>query len=85
MVIRSAVGIGNFEFLQQVIQRDFATYSGEWLDRLFQQQLAASGQYSVIDNDWESGNKNEIDIVALNELDKMALIAEVSVTLRIFV
>ena len=74
---RSAVEIGNFEFLQQVIQRDFATYSGEWLERLFQEQLAASGQYSVIGNYWESGNKNEIDIVALNELNKSALIAEV--------
>ena len=74
---RSAVEIGNFEFLQQVIQRDFATYSGEWLERLFREQLAASGQYSVIGNYWESGNKNEIDIVALNELDKTVLIAEV--------
>ena len=60
-----------------MIQRDFATYSGEWLERLFQEQLAATGQYSVIGNYWESGNKNEIDIVALNELDKTALIAEV--------
>lgn len=74
---RSAVEIGNVEFLQQVIQRDFATYSGEWLERLFQEQLAATGKYSVIGNYWESGNKNEIDIVALNELDKTALIAEV--------
>lgn len=74
---RSAVEIGNFTFLQQVISRDFATYSGEWLERLFQEQLAATGKYSVIGNYWESGNKNEIDIVALNELDKTALIAEV--------
>jgi AAA+ ATPase superfamily predicted ATPase len=74
---RSAVEIGNVEFLQQIIQRDFATYSGEWLERLFQEQLAATGQYSVIGNYWESGNKNEIDIVALNELDKTALIAKV--------
>ncbi len=74
---RSAVEIGNFAFLQQVIQRDFATYSGEWLERLFREQLAATGQYSVIGSYWETGNKNEIDIVALNELDKTALIAEV--------
>ena len=31
----------------------------------------------MIGNYWESGNKNEIDIVALNELEKTALIAEV--------
>lgn len=74
---RSVVEIGNFAFLQQVIQRDFATYSGEWLERLFQEQLAATGKYSLIGNYWESGNRNEIDIVALNEWDKIALIAEV--------
>ena len=74
---RSAVEIGNFTFLQQIIRRDFATYSGDWLERLFQEQLAATGKYSVIGNYWESGNKNEIDIVALNELDKTALIIEV--------
>jgi len=74
---RSAVEIGHFKFLQKMIQRDFATYSGQWLERLFQEQLANSGRYSVIGNYWEAGNKNEIDIVALNELDKTALIAEV--------
>ena len=74
---RSAVEIGNFEFLQQIIKRDFSTYSGVWLERLFQEQLANTGHYNVIGNYWESGNKNEIDIVAVNELDKTVLIAEV--------
>lgn len=74
---RSAVEIENFSFIRQVITRDFATYSGTWLELLFQQQLAATGRYSLIGNYWESGNKNEIDIVALNELEKTALIAEV--------
>ena len=62
-----------------MIQRDFATYSGEWLERLFQEHLAASGKYNVIGNYWESGNKNEIDIVVLNELNKTAVLAEYSV------
>ncbi len=74
---RSAVEIGNFEFLQQIIQRDFSSYSGVWLERLFQEQLADTGKYNIIGNYWESGNKNEIDIVAISELDKTVLIAEV--------
>ena len=44
---------------------------------MFQEQLANSGRYNIIGNYWEAGNKNEIDIVALNELEKIALIAEV--------
>nr|CAA6803182.1 MAG: archaeal ATPase, fused to C-terminal DUF234 domain [uncultured Thiotrichaceae bacterium] len=74
---RSTVEIGNYEFLQQIVERDFATYTGEWLERLFQEKLASSGQYNIIGNYWESGNKNEIDIVAINELERTALIAEV--------
>ena len=74
---RSAVEIGNYAFLQQIIQRDFSTYSGEWLERLFQEQLAKTEKYNIIGNYWQAGNKNEIDIVAVNELDKTVLIAEV--------
>jgi hypothetical protein len=74
---RSAVEIENFAFIRQAIARDFATYSGAWLEQLFRAQLAASGDYNLIGNYWESGNKNEIDIVAVNDFSKTALIAEV--------
>ncbi|MGB5600517.1 MAG: DUF234 domain-containing protein, partial [Thiothrix litoralis] len=74
---RSAVEIENFAFLRQAITRDFATYSGAWLEQLFRAQLAATGEYNLIGNYWEAGNKNEIDIVAVNDFSKTALIAEV--------
>ena len=74
---RSAVEIGNFGYLQKFVKRDFNTYSGEWLERLFRQQLAETGDYNIVGNYWKAGNKNEIDIVAINELDKKVLIAEV--------
>lgn len=74
---RSAVEIENFAFIREAINRDFPTYSGPWLEQLVRKQLAASGKYSLIGSYWEAGNKNEIDIVALNELEKTALIAEV--------
>lgn len=74
---RSAVEIENFDFIRQVLARDFPTYSGYWLEVLIQKQLAETGNYNLIGSYWEAGNQNEIDIVALNELDKTALIAEV--------
>ena len=39
--------------------------------------MAASGLYNIVGSYWERGNHNEIDIVAINELEKSALIAEV--------
>ncbi len=47
------------------------------MEQLFRAQLAASGDYNLIGNYWEASNKNEIDIVAVNDFSKTALIAEV--------
>lgn len=74
---RSAVEIENFAFIRQAINRDFTTYSGAWLEQLFRTQLAATGEYNIIGSYWEAGNKNEIDLVAVNDFNKTALIAEI--------
>ena len=39
-----------------------------------------SKQYNVIGNYWERGNQNEIDLVAINNREKFALIAEVKLS-----
>jgi len=67
---KSAIEIGNFEFVRLRIIEDFSTYSGLVLEKYFRQKLIDSGKYSAIGNYWEKGNKNEIDIVAVNEYEK---------------
>ena len=66
----SAIEIENFEYLKKIISRDFKTYAGPYLEKLFHQLIAETKEYNIIGNYWERGNKNEIDIVALNALDK---------------
>lgn len=74
---RSAVEIGNYKYLQALIKRDFDTYSGLFLEKYFREKIALSGDYSAIGNYWKKGNRNEIDIVAIDDMNKKALIAEV--------
>jgi AAA+ ATPase superfamily predicted ATPase len=74
---RGAVEIGNFTYIRKIIARDYDTYSGLILERYFRSKLAAEGNFSLIGPWWEKGNQNEIDIVALNEAEKYALIGEV--------
>ena len=73
----SAVETGNFGYLRQVIDRHYATWSGRLLERFFRDLLAATGRYNRIGSYWERGNRNEIDLVAVNDLDKRLLIAEI--------
>ena len=74
---RSAIEIRNFAFVRKLVERDYPTWSGFWLEELIRQLLADSGQFNILGSYWERGNKNEIDIVAISDLDKTVLIGEV--------
>ena len=73
----SAVEMGNFGYVKKIIKRDFDTYLGRMLEKYFKEKLALTGEYSEIGSYWERDNKNEIDIVAINDFDKKVLIADV--------
>ncbi|MDR0799687.1 MAG: ATP-binding protein [Dysgonamonadaceae bacterium] len=74
---RGAVEMSNFDYVKNIIQRDYQTYSGLILERYFREKLMETENLSTIGSYWESGNQNEIDIVALNEYENTAIIAEV--------
>lgn len=74
---RSAVEIGNLDYVRNIIERDYETYSGLILERYFRDVLMQSNQYSDIGNYWDKRGQNEIDIVAVNDLEKMIHFYEV--------
>lgn len=47
------------------------------MEKYIKEKLSLIKRYSIIGSYWERGNKNEIDIVAVDELNKNLLIAEV--------
>lgn len=74
---KSAIEIENYEFVKEIVRRDFTMYSGRFLERYFVEKLKAQNVYSNIGSYWEKGNQNEIDIVAINDTTKTVLIGEV--------
>ena len=81
---RSSIEIGNFKYVRQIVERDFDTYSGIILEKYFREKLALSGKYTMLGSYWERGNRNELDIVAIDDLHKKALIAEVKMNKKKF-
>lgn len=73
----SSIETGNFKYIQDVIKRDYNTYSGIFLENLFKELLSDTGKYNRIGSYWEKGNQNQIDIVAVNDMEKYVLLAEV--------
>lgn len=74
---RSTVEIGNLDYLKEIVKRDYAVFSGKILEKYFTQKLMDEKKYNIIGTYWERNNQNEIDIVAINELEKKMLFAEV--------
>jgi len=74
---KSAVEMGNLEYLKEILVRDYTTYSGKILEKYFLEKLKSEKNYNKIGTYWERNHQNEIDIVAINELEKILLFVEV--------
>lgn len=73
----SLVEIENYDYLKEIVNRDYSAYSGIILERYFTQKLIVTKKYSQLGTYWERGNRNEIDIVAVDELKKEITLFEV--------
>lgn len=72
---RSAIEIDNLEYVRNKVFADYNTFSGIMLERYFRQQFAERGCYNIVTNYWKGGG-DEIDLIAVNEVDKHLVIAE---------
>ena len=66
---RSAIEISNYDYVRDIVERDYEGFSGIVLEKYFRQKLIESKQYSDIQGYWDNKGENEIDIVAVNEMD----------------
>jgi AAA+ ATPase superfamily predicted ATPase len=71
------VEIGGYEQLKELVVRDYPTFSGKILERYFRALYIEQMRFSRMGGYWDRKGENEIDMVALNELDKTAEIVEI--------
>lgn len=79
---QSAIEIENFDYVKSIIKADFDTFSGRFLEKYFVEKFKNSKRFNLIGNYWERGHQNEIDIIAVNEREKIAVIAEVKLSTK---
>lgn len=75
---RSAVEVGNLNWLTEKVLNDYDTYSGLVLERYFRQAYAETGLYNQVTNYWrKKDGKDEIDLIAVDETEKKLIIGEI--------
>ena len=65
------------DLLLEIVLRDYTDYTGAVLEQYFRQKISEEDRVTRVGRYWDRKGLNEIDIIALNEIDKTALVAEV--------
>ncbi len=74
---QSLVERGQLTLLRQNISQHYEQFSGRTLEQFFQQKAMESGNYTCVGNWWDRKGENEIDMIALNELDHTGIVSEI--------
>lgn len=74
---RSYVELGKFNLLEETIRKDYTQFSGLVLEKYFRQMYGEKERVTEVSQWWDCQGKNEIDLIALEDLDHHAVVAEV--------
>lgn len=71
------IEIENYAKLQEIVERDYSTFSGLMLERYFHRVAMESGNYTRVGRWWDRKGENEIDLIAEDELSDSATFYEI--------
>ena len=65
------------DLLLEIVERDYERYSGLVLEQYFRQKWMEEERVTSVGNYWDRKGQSEIDMIALNDIDKTAVVAEI--------
>ena len=71
------IEIENYGKLQEIIRRDYNTFSGLMLERWFHRVAMEDGEFTRIGRWWDRRGENEIDMICEDELEDKAVFYEI--------
>ena len=74
---RTLVELEKFDLLEEAIRNDYTQFSGFVLEKYFRQLYGEKERVTEVSHWWDNQGKNEIDLIALERLDRHAVVAEV--------
>ena len=74
---RSLVELGKLNMLEEVIRNEYVQYSGLVLEKYFRQLYGEKERVTDVSHWWDRQGENEIDLIAIEKIDRRAVVAEV--------
>lgn len=74
---RSVVELGKLDLLAEIIRQDYTQFSGFVLEKYFRQQYGERERVTEVSHWWDNKSENEIDLIAIEKMERRATVAEV--------
>ena len=74
---RSVVEMGKSDLLKEFIYKGYDQFSGIMLERYFRQLYSEKERVTEVGHWWDKNSENEIDVIAVEKLDKCVTVGEV--------
>lgn len=74
---QALVEMGRNDLLLEIVEKGYEQYSGIVLEQYFRQKWMEEERVTQVGNYWDRKGLNEIDMIALNDIDKTAVVAEI--------
>ncbi len=65
------------DLLLEIVEQGYEQYTGLVLEQYFRQKWMEEERVTLVGNYWDRKGQNEIDMIALNDIDKTAVVAEI--------
>ncbi len=74
---QSLIETGRNELLLEIVDSNYNDYSGLVLEQYFRQKYREEERVTTVGHYWDRKGNNEIDLIALDDLDRTAVVAEI--------
>ena len=74
---QTLIEMGRHDMLLELIENDYYEYTGHILEQYFRQKYLEEERVTAVGQYWDRKGNNEIDLIALNSINKTAIVAEV--------
>ena len=65
------------DLLLEIVEKGYEQYTGLVLEQYFRQKWMEEERVTRVGSYWDRKGQNEIDMIALNDIDKTAIVAEI--------
>ena len=65
------------DLLLEIVERGYEQYTGLVLEQYFRQKWMEEERVTLVGKYWDRKGQNEIDMIAINDIDKTAVVAEI--------